>query len=61
MYFNQIRSLTISIRLLSRNPQPSPSQILCSFKILINNLLSSVRIDHMCLTCGTFYWGLGDL
>lgn len=61
MYFNQICFLTISIRLLSRNPQPSPSQILYSFKFLINNLLSLVKVDHMCLTCGTFYWGMRDL
>lgn len=61
MYFNQIYFLTISIRLFSRNPQPSPSQILCSFKFLINNLLCLVRVDHMCLTYGTFYWGMRDL
>lgn len=53
MYFNQIHSLTISIQLLS--------QILCSFKFLTNNLLSSVRVDHMCMAVIPSTGVLGNL
>lgn len=54
MYFNQIHVPIDSFQAtLPGIPNITPSQIMCSLEFLIDNLLSSISVDHVCMAVVT--------